>query len=108
MADGEQLAEVVAAEPDPDKCSIWIMAGLSLCASVSLFYIVAILTDDPQHCRFITAVLTTLLTPLILVAPTFFFVFLALLCEQFGWHSIYTDPRRRLVDDVLMFMNRYI
>jgi hypothetical protein len=109
MAGDEHLAEVVAAEPDLDDCSRWIMTGLSLCAFVSLSYIVVFLADDREHDCFITAILAVLVTQLgMMAAVAFFCLFLILLFQHFGSDGIYADPRLRLADDMLMFFNRYI
>jgi hypothetical protein len=110
MAGDEQLAELVAAEPDLDESSRWIMTGLSLCAFVSIFSIIAFLflVADGEHSRFITAILAVLVAPLGMLAFAFFCLFFTMLFEHFGYDGIYDDPRRRLADDMLMFFNRYI
>jgi hypothetical protein len=110
MADDEQLAELVAAEPELDECSRWIMTGFSLCAFFSIFSIVAFLflVADGEHSRFITAIVAVLVAPLGMLAIAFFCLFVTMLFEHFGCDGIYADPRRRLADDMLMFFNRYV
>jgi hypothetical protein len=82
MAGDEHLAEVVAAEPDVADCSRWIVPGLPLCASASLFCIAFFLMDDDEqhgHGGFIAAILDILVGALIILAAAFFYLFLALL-----------------------------
>jgi hypothetical protein len=79
MAGDEHLAEVVAAEPDQVDCSRWIVPGLPLCASASLFCIAFFLMDDEKHGGFISAILDILGAAVIILAAAFFYLFLALL-----------------------------